>query len=171
MAAQVTDNPEDRTVLERCIVSSSIPLRNSNFNNNVQIVQTPTHVVIHTEMVHEARIAPFGGASSTVIRQWNGMSYAKWEGDALVVTTTGFREAINRIGTGHDMVIQERFSLTGPDVLRYDYTVHDPAVFTASWTARQTLKRTQGRIYEYACHEGNESIPAMLRGSKVDAWH
>ena len=48
----------------------------------------------------------------------------------------------------------------------YEYTVDDPSVFTRSWTARQTLRRNPGEIYEYACHEGNLSMPAMLQGER-----
>jgi hypothetical protein len=168
MGAVHTNDPEDRTVLERCIVSSSVPLQASNFNNNIQIVQTPDHIVIVAEMVHEARIAKLEAVRTPGIRSWNGHSTAAWVGDTLVITTMGFRQFTNQVGTSQDMKIIERFSLISADKLAYEYTVEDPLVFTSSWTARQTLTRSDGRIYEYACHEGNHSLTAILRGSRFE---
>ena len=168
MDAVHTNDPEDRTVLERCIVSSAVPLQASNFNNNIRIVQTPDHLVIVAEMVHEARIAIFETVRNPGIRSWNGQSTAAWDGDTLVITTTDFRRFTNRIGTSRDMQIQERFSLMSADKLAYEYTVEDPLVFTSPWTAKQTLTRSAGLIYEYACHEGNHSLTAILRGSRFD---
>jgi len=168
MNAVHTKDPEDRTVLERCIVSSSVPLESSTFNNNIRIVQTPDHIVIVAEMVHEARIAKFEALRIPGFRSWNGHSTAAWDGDTLVITTEGFRQFTNRIGTSRNMKIQERFSLISADKLAYEYTVEDPLVFTSSWTAKQTLKRTDGLIYEYSCHEGNHSLTAILRGSRFD---
>ena len=66
------------------------------------------------------------------------------------------------------MQIQERFVLMSADKLAYEYTVEDPLVFTSRWTAKQTLTRSAGLIYEYACHEGNHSLTAILRGSRFD---
>jgi hypothetical protein len=166
MDAVHTNDPEDRSVLERCIVSSSVPLRSSNFNNNIQIVQTRDHVVIVTEMVHEARIAKFEAVRKPRIRSWNGHSSAAWDGDTLVITTLGFRQFTNRIGSSKDMKIQERFSLISADKLTYEYTVDDLLVFTSLWKSKQTLTRSDGLIYEYACHEGNHSLTAILRGSR-----
>jgi hypothetical protein len=168
MDAVHTNDPEDRTVLERCIVSSSVPLQSSTFNNNIRIVQTPDHVVIVVEMVHEARIAKFDAVRNPGIRSWNGHSTAAWEDDTLVLMTAGFRQFTNRIGTSPDMKIQERFSLIGADKLAYEYTVEDPLVFTSPWTAKQTLTRSDGLIYEYGCHEGNHSLTAILRGSRLE---
>ena len=168
MNAVHTNDPEDRTVLERCIVSSSVPLQSSNFNNNIQIVQTLDHIVIVAEMVHEVRIAKFEAAHKPEIRTWNGHSTAAWDNDTLVITTTGFRQFTNRIGTSQDMKIQERYTLISADKIAYEYTVEDLLVFTSSWTAKQTLKRSDGLIYEYACHEGNHSLTAILRGSRFE---
>lgn len=167
MGAPLTAHPEDRTVLERCIVSSSIPLQNTNFNNNLQIFQTPTHVVLLTEMVHEARIVTLNGSNANVPPNWLGTSTGRWDDTTLVVTTSGFREYTNRIGTSADMTIIERLTKTDANTLSYEYTIEDAGAFTSSWTARQTLRRATGKIYEYACHEGNESLAAMLRGARV----
>ncbi len=168
MMAVHTDNPEDRTVLERCIVSSAVPLTSSSFNNNIRIVQTPDHIVILSEMVHEARIASFDSSEVPDIGAWNGHSRAHWDGDTLVIDTTGFRQYATQIGTSGRMKIQERFVLKSTEELVYEYTVDDSLVFTAPWTARQTLSRTDGLIYEYACHERNDSMTAMLRGSRLE---
>jgi hypothetical protein len=118
-------------------------------------------------MVHDVRVAPFSELSTLAVSSWNGQSRASWEGETLLIKTSGLRDYTTRIGTSDEMSIEERFTLLDVDSLSYTYTVNDPKVFTAPWTARQTLKRLNGQIYEYACHEGNESLSAMLRGSRL----
>ena len=56
----------------------------------------------------------------------------------------------------------------GPDTLRYEFTVNDPTVWTAPWTAAIYWQRAKGEIYEYACHEGNYSLRGMLSGARAD---
>ncbi len=162
--------PEDRTVLERCIAGALVPLESIDFNNNVQIIQTPDFVVILNEMVHEARIVRMRTDEPPPpgIRSWLGESTGRWDGDTLVVETSGFRGFAHPLGTTPDMKIVERFTRQGPQHLTYEYTVTDPQVFERPFTARQTLKRSPHRIYEYACHEGNYSMPVMLRGARAE---
>lgn len=175
--------PEDRTVLERCIVASLIPLRPLNFNNNVRIVQSPTHVLIMTEMVHDARIIPIKRSNQrsnqrlnersndaikrTGLPHWLGESVGHWEDQTLVVETTNFRAYPNLLGTSPGLRLTERFTIADDAHLTYEYTVDDPDVFLNTWSARQTLSRLDGQIYEYACHEGNVSMELMLRGARL----
>src|SRR5262245_46456016 len=81
----VVDGPEDLGLSERCIVgfSSGPPILANAYNNNLQIVQTPAHVVVHTEMIHEARIVPVDGRRHIppALPQWLGDSRGRWEGD------------------------------------------------------------------------------------------
>jgi hypothetical protein len=168
--------PENRTVLERCLIAPLVPLRSMNFNNNVEIIQTSDYVVVTTEMIHQARIIPIRRSdhpeaqdrfSALAVRQHLGNSVGYWNGETFVVRTTGFRGSIHPFGLSSEVQLEERFTL-GPDSrLIYEYTVTDPRVFETPWTARQTLKRLEGRIYEYACHEGNQSMRLMLRSARV----
>jgi hypothetical protein len=171
MMSKLPNGPEERTVFERCIISPLVlPIRQYNAgNNNVRIVQTPDHVVIATEMIHDARIVPLvhTAPASSEIRSWLGQSSGHWEGDTLVVETQGFRDFAHPLGLSADMQLVERFSLQDATTLTYEYTVADAAIFESPWTSRQTFTRTSDRIYEYACHEGNHSMGAMLRGARI----
>ncbi len=145
-----------------------VPMRPSWFNSNVRIVQTPDYVVIMNEMVHDARIVPLDGRDKTPnLRRWLGQSRGHYEGETLVVQTSHFREYVNRLGMSADAQVTERFTRLDDDHLSYEYTVNDPA-FTAPWAGRQTFNRLDGHIYEYACHEGNYSMVAMLRGARLE---
>lgn len=162
--------PEDRTVFERCIVSSLIPLESIEFNNNIKIIQTPSFVVILNEMVHEARIIRMEGREPLPqgVRQWLGESWGRWKGDTLVVETTNFKDFAHPLGVTPDVHIVERFTLQGAEHMSYEFTVTDPEIFERPFTARQTIKRSPHLIYEYACHEGNQSMPLMLKGARAE---
>ena len=162
--------PEDRTVLERCVYNPVTPVRPSFFNNNLRIVQTPEHVLIHTEMIHEARIVRIvkPPVQHTLPSSYRGESLGYWDDGTLVIKTRGFEPHTNHLGTSTNLILTERITLDDvSDQLIYEFTVNDPKVFTSPWTARQTLSRLDGIIYEYACHEGN-SMDVMLRGARMD---
>jgi hypothetical protein len=147
------------------------------YNHNYQILQTPNHVVISVEMIHDTRIIPLDGRPhvSPRIQQWLGDSRGRWDGDTLIVETTHFREGAEErgmantvVGGSADMVLTERFRRVDADTLDYRFTVSDPAVFTAPWTVSAPMSTlAKGRIYEYACHEGNYSLPNMLKGARA----
>jgi len=176
--------PEDRNFWERCI-SRGVPRPPGGYNNHFQIVQTPEHVVILLEMVHEARIIPLGGRShiGSEIRQRLGDSRGHWEGDTLVVDTTNFiddteiRSFRGRLGGALHLV--ERFTRLDAQTLAYEVTVEDPTTFTRAWTAAwpaTTLASDVGGIdqvqvpemFEYACHEGNYGLVGQLAGARVE---
>jgi len=164
--------PEQRNLLERCVTNpAAVPVRSINFNNNLQLVQTPDHIVITYEMVHDARIIPLAREADrripSRITQYHGQSIGHWENGTLVVTTDHFKERLNPLGLSPDQALEERFTLVGGDRLQYTYTMDDPTSFTRPWTARQTFKRLDARIYEYACHEGNTSMTYMLQGARA----
>lgn len=163
----VPDNPEDRPVQERCLIYPRIPLASGNYNNNLQIFQTPTHVVLLMEMMHDARIVPLDDRPRLDVKAWLGQSRGHFDGDTLVVETTGFRDYPTMLGHSSNMRITERFSSNSDNTLMYEYTVDDPKAFTAVWSARQTLRGTEDRIYEYACHEANYSMLGTLRGART----
>ena len=170
---------EDFDVYDWCI-SRALPgaMMPGFYNHNYQILQTPGYVVINVEMIHDARIIPLDGRAHVPPRilQWLGDSRGRWDGDTLVVETTRFREGAQERGMGNtvvggspDMVLVERFRRVDADNLDYTFTVSDPAIFTAPWTVSAPMTRLPSeRIYEYACHEGNYSLPNMLKGARAE---
>jgi len=164
------DNPEERPFAERCILgfNSGPPMIPSAYNNNVQIVQTPQHVVILNEMIHSARIVDMSGRPHrpSSMRFLTGDSVGRWEGDTLVVDTTNFSKERAFRGASANMHLTERFRRVDRDSLQYDFTVDDPATWTRSWTASIPMVRTNELIYEYACHEANYALAGVLQGAR-----
>ena len=169
------DDPEDRGAYERCI-SRGLPgaMMPGFYNHNYQIVQTRGYVVISVEMIHDARIIPLDGrpAARPGLNQWLGNSRGRFEGNSLVVETTGFRRIDQRnvavFGTSERGRVIERFTPTGPDSMDYTITIDDPAIYTRSWTASIPMSRIEGPLYEYACHEGNYGLTNILAGHRKE---
>ena len=165
------DNPEDRNLWERCITrglpTAMLP---QVYNNNYQIMQTPDHVVILAEMIHDARIIPLDGRphAPSHLRFWMGDSVGRWDGDTLVVETTNFTDRTNYRGSSENLRLVERFTRTAPDILTYQVTMHDPTSFARPWTIELPARSSDGQIYEYACHEGNYALEGILRGHRAE---
>jgi hypothetical protein len=119
-------------------------------------------------MIHDARIVPLDGRPhrSSSIRQWLGDSVGHYEGATLIVDTTNFTGKTNFRGTGEGLHLTERFTHAGADTLVYEFTVDDPSTFTKPWTAVLPMTKTDDRIFEYACHEGNHALEDILRGAR-----
>jgi hypothetical protein len=170
-----SDSPEERNLAERCI-TRGVPKLPGGYNNNFQIVQTQQYVTIVQEMIHEARIIPLDGRphAPSSVRGYLGDSRGRWEGDTLVVDTTNFRSNVDETsynccgGASDNLSLVERFTLTGKDTIDYRYTVTDPTVFTRPWTVSVPMRRGNGPIYEYACHEGNVGMAGILRGGRAE---
>lgn len=165
----VPEGPEDYSPGERCLVfGAGPPLLPGPYNNNLQIVQTPTSVVLHAEMIHDARIVAMDGRPQppSRLRYWLGSSRGHWEGETLVVETTNFTDKTTFRGSDQNLRVVERFTLDGPDALRYEYTIDDPTAFTRPWTAAFTMTRSHEAMYEFACHEGNYGIQNALRTAR-----
>ena len=163
------DNPEELSINERCLLwGADPPLFPTADNNNLQIVQTPQHVMIFHEMIHDARVIPMDGRPHVPagIVQWTGDSRGRWEGDTLVVDTTNFTDKTRFQGSGTGLHVVERFTRTDLNTLQYEFTVDDPASFAQAWAGRLWMARTEDRTYEYACHEGNYSMVGILRGAR-----
>jgi hypothetical protein len=159
----------DRGLWERCI-TRGVPdvMLPTAYNNNYRIFQTEKHVAILTELIHDARIVPIGGSHvGSGLRQWMGHSVGRWEGDTLVVDTTNFTDKTNFRGSTGTLHVIERFTRTSRDVLTYQATIDDPATFTRPWTFELPVRRLDGLMYEYACHEGNHGLRNMLSASRV----
>jgi hypothetical protein len=153
------DGPEGLSTDLRCI-TSGIPRLGGNaasYNSYYRIVQAPRYVVLVSEVIHDARIIPLNGRPhlSTDIRQWEGDSRGRWEGNTLVVDTTNFSPQSRFMGSAENLHLSERFTRVAPDAIDYEITLSDPTTWTTSWTAVIHLKQSQNKMYEYACHEGN----------------
>ncbi len=171
-----SNNFEERPNWERCITSLGLPPVTGMGTTSVnprRFVQTPTHVIVHTEYGDEARIIPFASTHKPK-EQFSplGDSIAHWEGETLVIDTIGLPEKdrvrffSNLVVTGESRVI-ERFTRLSNNELLYQYTVEDPKIYTAPWLAEYSLYRTDQRMFEHACHEGNYSLPHILQAQRV----
>ena len=164
-----SDGPEGRSLWERCL-TRGLPRLPDFYNNNTLILQTPDHVVIHMEMIHETRVIPLDGRRHVAdgIRQWHGDPRGRWEGDALVVETTNFSGKTNFKGSQAGLRLVERFTRAGADTLVYEVTVTDPDTWTSPWTARIPIRQSEGPLFEYACHEGNYAMYNTLAGARAE---
>ncbi|HKV05531.1 MAG TPA: hypothetical protein VJO53_10545 [Candidatus Acidoferrales bacterium] len=166
------DGPERRPLSEQCILgfgsTTGPPALPDYFYDNLhQIVQTPTSVMILSEMIHDARIIRMNAQHlPSDIRQWMGDSVGHWEGDTLVVDTTNFNDKTRFEGATENVHVVERFTRVDDHTLLYRFTVDDPATFSKPWTGEYSWPATKGQIYEYACHEGNYALGDILRGAR-----
>ena len=167
------DGPEMRPLAERCLLSFSSsggpPMLPILYNNHYQIVQSPGYVMILVEMVHDARIIRIDSEPlPAAIRPWLGDSLGHWEGDTLVVATSRFNPNQNFRNSSENVQITERFTRVAEDTINYSFTVNDPDTFTQPFTAEIPMHTTTERPYEYACHEGNYSLPGVLAGARLE---
>ena len=139
------------------------------YNNHYQIVQSPGYVMILVEMVHDARIIRIDKGSLPENHQrWLGDSVGHWEGNTLVVTTSKFNPSQRFRNSSENFKIIKRFTRVGEDRINYEFTVHDPDTWVEEWSAQIPMNRTDEKMYEYACHEGNYSLPGVLAGARRD---
>ena len=152
---------------ERCLRDGGAPLFGSPDRGHIEILQTNTHVVIRQENLHDTRVIPLDGRPhvAPAIRSWVGDPRGSWNGDVLIVDSTNFTDLGDRFDENLHLV--ERFSRIDSETLLYEFTVDDPTVFTRPWTVIWPLKRSVGPLFEEACHEGNYSLPNMLRAVRA----
>ena len=165
------ENPEERPLAERCLLafgsSSGPPMLPIAYNNHYQIVQTPTHLMILVEMVHDVRMIPIDGRPHGTIRKWLGDSVGHWEGDTLVVDTINFKPQVSFRGSSQNLHVVERFTRADANTILYKFTIDDPTTWTKPWSAEIPLRATDERLYEYACHEANYGLEGVLRGARA----
>lgn len=177
--ATMYEGPETLPIAERCLIgftgAGGPGMLNTIYNNNYQIVQTPGHVMILVEMVHDARIIPIVADAAGVsgrggkLKQWLGDSVGWWEGDTLVVRTRNVhpeQASQGQIILSPNGTVIERFSRVADDELLYTFEVEDPDYYTQTWRAEMTMKKRSEPIYEYACHEGNYAMEGILWGAR-----
>ncbi len=166
------DNPEDRTTSDRCLSgfgsTGGPPMLPILYNNVKRIVQTPDHVMILVEMVHDARIIRLNSEHvSPDIRSWMGDSIGWWEGDTLVVDTTNFNDTPGLSRATRDLHVVERFTRVDENTLLYNFTVTDPNVWSEPWSGEYPWPATDQPVYEYACHEANYAMEGILKGARL----
>jgi hypothetical protein len=177
-AAHPADGPEDRPLPDRCLMfsQSGPPMIPGNYNDLYQIVQTPEYISILAEMGNQARVIPLDGSAHLPqnVQEWMGDSRGHWEGNTLVVETTNFRIGDrSRFGvqyegmTDKNLHITERFTRTSPDSILYRATIDDPTVYTKPWTMEVSLEKSEGPVFEFACHEGNRGLAGVLAGERA----
>ena len=174
------DGPEELGLSERCLWYRGIPSFPTGYNNNYHIVQTPDHVAILQEHIHDVRFIPLDGRPHLTpsIRQYAGDSRGRWDGDTLVVETTSFKRpfirrwnrpehSLARGDLSDALHVVERFTRVSPDTLDYEFTVDDPKTWTRPWSGSLPMTRTEGPMFEFACHEGNRGLMNILAGSRA----
>jgi len=156
----------------RCM-SWSVPRLGGRYGSGdmayYQIVQSPGYVVLYMETGHDARIIPLDGRPhlASGLRQWNGDSRGRWEGNTLVVDTTNFSSNSSFMGSAENLHVVERFTRVAPDTITYEMTLTDPTTWARPWTAMMPLRQRHETLYEFACHEGNYHIMSgMLVGAR-----
>ncbi len=165
------DSAEKRPLTERCIIwaAQGPPLMSPGYNSNLQIVQSEGHIMVLPEMMQDARIIPLKprGALPENIRLWGGDSQGRWDGDTLVVETKNFngRNPFQRVGS-EKLKLTERFKRVDEKTLLYEFTIDDP-VWTKPWTVQVLWAKSEGPMFEYACHEGNYGMPNILSGARA----
>jgi hypothetical protein len=166
------DSAENRPLTERCIVwnAQGPPMMSPGYNSNLQIVQGEGFVMILPEMMQDARVIPLKprGRLSDNVRLWSGDSQGRWEGDTLVVETTNFngRNPFQRVGS-EQMKLTERFRRLDDKTLLYEFTIDDP-VWTKPWTVQVPWAKSEGPMFEYACHESNYGMANILSGARAE---
>lgn len=165
-ARRLSEGPEARTLNDRCIVNARTgpPMISGSYNNNMQLVQTKDYVMILGEMTHQARIIRFDDEHQTLNPKWEGDSIAHWDGDTLVINTQNYYYHIGWRNTSQALKVEERFTWIDENTLDYDFTVEDPNTWDIAWSAKLPMRRMDGPIYEYACHEGNHGLAGILAG-------
>jgi len=176
-----SDSADTRTLGERCISrgNEGPPMLGSNYNANLQILQTLDTVAIRHEMVHSTRIIRLDGSPhpGPRLRQLGGDSRGRWEDGTLVVDSTNFTDDTNFrapssiarqdiIATSRLHVI-ERFKRTDAATILYTFTVEDPEMWVRPWSGELEMKTWEGPIYEYGCHEGNYGLAFILSAARV----
>ena len=161
------DHYTDRSLGDRCLMGSNSgpPMRPGSYNNNVHIFQTPNYVALLNEHIHNVRIIPID-RDHLDVPQWVGSSRGHWEGETLVVETTNFARATNFSGSSEDTHLIERFTRLDSDTVMYEFTIEDPNNYTRPFTVAIPFRRTDGVLFEYACHEGNYSMTGIMAGAR-----
>jgi hypothetical protein len=170
----LADNPEQRPVWERCAaLGGAPPIANPQTWHPIQVYQTKDNFVLQVEYHNGPRIIPYTDKHRpTNFRSDVGDAIARWDGDTLVIETINLHFADRTrvfptlFLTPRSKVI-EKFTRIGPKELLYQYTIEDPAIYSAPWLAEYSFYLSDKPLYEFACHEGNYSLPNIMKGERM----
>jgi hypothetical protein len=166
------DSAQSNQLDDRCLIMAGAgpPMLDAGYNSNYHIVQSPGHVMILTEMIHDARIIPLDGRPQPAqdLRQWMGVSRGRWDGNTLVVETTNFNGKNPLRGSTGQLRVTERLTRVAEDTIEYTFTVEDPTMWARPWTADALMRKTVGPLFEHACHEGNYGLYNTLVGARLE---
>jgi hypothetical protein len=167
------DAAQNQSFSVRCILMDRAgpPMLPGAYNNFYQIIQSPGYVMILVEMIHEPRLIPLDRRPHLPdnVQQLTGNPVGHWEGDTLVVESTNFTDQNPFAqGASEKMRLVERFTRVADDRILYQFTVDDAATWTRPWSAELPMMKTDGPIFEHACHEGNYSLRNALAGARLD---
>ena len=171
------ERAQNRSLSERCLIwdQEGPPILPLGYNSTHQFLQTPDYVILLHEMIHDARIIPLDGGdpAENALPQWLGNSRGHWEGNTLVIETTGFTGRTNTPGLrgmpmSTNAKVTERFTRVSDIAIDYEFTVSDPTVWKQSWSGNYPFNSIDGPMFEYACHEGNYGIVNILSGKRVE---
>jgi hypothetical protein len=168
------DNPEQRPLWERCVsLQANPPIASPQTSAPLEIIQTREHVILHQDYGGEARIIPLAAKHKVIsFRHPLGDSIARWDGETLVIETINPHFA-DRVRFGPVLLLSPRSKITerlthlSERELLYQYTIEDPTLYTGPWLAEYSFYRTNDRMYEFACHQGNYSLPNIMKGQRV----
>lgn len=166
------EGPEARGLTERCLRGAGgAPMSTGADQGYRSIIQTPDHIAIWTEQLGDTRIIEMTGRTRPdAVASWLGDSAGRWEGDVLVVETRLVRPEPARpaaLPEQPQRKLTERFQLNAPDQLGYSYTIEDPVMFMAPLVVNFVHVRTDSRMFESACHEGNYGLANILSGARI----
>ena len=174
------EGPEETAISERCLIgfgqTGGPGMLSVLYNNNYQMVQTPTHMMVLVEMAHDARVVPiFASAEKArashkpqTITPWLGDTVGWWDGDTFVMETVNVKpiQAENQaFPLSSSGVVTERLTRTSDHDIFYEFTVNDPEIYTQPWKAELSFYPSKG-MFEYACHEGNYGMHGILAGAR-----
>ena len=178
--AQLHDSYANMESGDRCISRGVLGMMMpTEYNNGTLILQPPGYVVIHSEMIHNVRIIPITDSPHVddEIRQWEGDPRGHWDGNTLVIESTNFKAVQNMRGPtagtrsrqSEGQQVVERLTVAGPKALHYTIRMDDPETYAVPWTAAFPYDRDDDYVqFEYACHEGNYSVPNALGGARLE---
>lgn len=166
------DNMEQRPLAERCIIGSRStagpPMLPNLYNNHKRIIQTDTHVMILTEMNHDARVIRLDSEHRPAhVQTWLGDSIGYWEEDTLVVVTRNFTDTPPLSGADANLEVTERFRKLPNGDMYYRFSINNPQIWSEPWGGEYTWAKSDGKVYEYACHEGNYALGNIMRGARL----
>jgi hypothetical protein len=167
------DSWTDRSLYDRCI-TRGIPgsMMPAIYGNAYDITQGPGFVAIRYEMIHETRVIPLDTRKHlpSSMKAYTGDARGHFEGDTLVVETTNFNDANAYRGASGNLKMTERFTLVGPNTIKWEARFDDASTWEKPWAFTMPLKRDteDGGLFEYACHEGNRGLQNILSAARAE---